>query len=354
MPAPGKRRRKPSPDELIEIVRSEFVADPRRGVFDVQLDILDETPAIVGQTTHPEAVTSLIERLAATGVTAADNVIRLPDPGFGDEGQALVRAAVAPLYAQPKLPAPQISQLVLGMRVELLSRFGDWLRVRGEDGYVGWVHRGYMQPGSRDWATGWERGSTGEPVVSLGADLADEDGRILARLPWGARLVRHTGAYLLPDGVGGSIVNGEVVDVDRLADRFPPRGDSIARTARRWLGAPYIWGGVTPWGVDCSGFTQAVMWMHGIALPRDSDLQADASVGVEVSTDYGALRIGDLLYFADPGERISHVGIGLGGSLMIHSSLGNGGVHVNDLAGDQPFDRRLASIFVRARRVLSD
>ncbi|CAN5752239.1 C40 family peptidase [soil metagenome] len=339
---------------LIERFRRDQLHDWRSGVFDVYPEIRRQKAVLTGQSTDGAAVVRLLEFLRDHGVEALDEVMRLPDPSFGDSRCALVRSAVAPIYAEPRLPAPQISQLVLGMRVELLSRMGDWVRVRGEDGYIGWVHAGYVQSGSDEWAFAWERASSGEPVVSLGAELLDDDGRTLARLPWGARLLRRAGSCHLPDGRDGNIANGEVVDVHRLVDWFPHRGDSIARTARRWLGAPYLWGGVTLNGVDCSGFSQAVMWMHGIAMPRDSDLQADTAVGIELPASLGDLRAGDLLFFADKGERVSHVAISLGGSLIIHSALGNGGVSVNDLAGDQPLEVRLHTMLARVRRVLSD
>jgi gamma-D-glutamyl-L-lysine dipeptidyl-peptidase len=339
--------------ELIAAARSEYVPDFRSGVFDVHIEQKAGGLALVGQATHPAGVRELIHRLAARGIPVTDAVIRLPDASFGAAPCALVRAALAPVYAEPLLPAPQISQLVLGMRVQLLSADGDWLRIRGEDGYIGWVHGGYLRAGPDEWAYAWERGAGGEPVVSLGAELEDDDGRTLSRLPWGARIVRHSGSLLLPDGRRGRVAHGEIVDVDRLADRFPPRGESVARTARRWLGAPYVWGGVTPGGVDCSGLSQAVMWMHGVALPRDSDLQAATALGDGIDRPE-ELRAGDLLYFAEAGERSSHVAISLGGSLFIHSALSNGGVDINDLAGDLPLDRRLRSMFTSARRVLPD
>jgi gamma-D-glutamyl-L-lysine dipeptidyl-peptidase len=355
--APNRTVTVPDLDDVaahIERFRREHVPDVRSGVFDVHPELRQRRVVLTGYSTSSEAVAGLLEHLHAAGLRVADEVLRLPDPSFGATRCALIRAAVAPIYAEPKLPAPQISQLVLGMRVELLSRMEDWVRVRAEDGYIGWVHAGYVEPGSDEWAFGWERGTRGEPVVSLGAELVDEDGRTLSRLPWGARVLRHSGAYETPDGRRGTIANGEVVDVDRLSDWFPHRGDSIARTARRWLGAPYLWGGVTLNGVDCSGFTQAVMWMHGIALPRDSDLQAAAVVGDELAPLLEELRAGDLLYFAEENTRISHVAIALGGTHMIHSALGNGGVALNDLAGDLPLERRLREMLVRARRVLSD
>ncbi|HSJ23310.1 MAG TPA: SH3 domain-containing C40 family peptidase [Longimicrobiales bacterium] len=340
---------------ILDDVRRRHVPDARWEAFDVALDVSGDEPALTGETTVSDAVADALARLADAGIRARDEVVRLPHRVAGADGDhALVRTALAPVYGAPVLPAPQISQLVLGMRVEVLSSRGPWLRIRGEDGYLGWVQAGYLERGSAEWAMQWERGTGGEPVVSLGADLVDEDGSILARLPWGARIARHSGAYHLPDGGSGIIAHGEVVDVDRLSDRFPARGESIVRTARRWMGAPYLWGGVSFHGVDCSGLTQAVMWMHGIALPRDSDLQAATRVGVEVAADLDALRAGDLLFFAETGDRITHVAISTGGPRIIHSAITNGAVQVNDLAGSAPLEQRLAATFVRARRLLAD
>ena len=145
-----------------------------------------------------------------------------------------------------------------------------------------------------------------------------------------------------------------MIDVDRLADRFPVRGESVARTARRWYGAPYLWGGVTQSGVDCSGLTQSVLWMHGVALPRDSDLQARVGEPIDTGDDFRSLAAGDLVFFAESGERVSHVAISLGGSQIVHSALGNGGVEINDLLGTAAFEERLRSLCVGARRLLPD
>lgn len=341
-------------NDLVEVVRLEHVPDFRSGVFDVHAEYDTDSVRLRGQATDEAAVADLTTRLTARGIAVTDEVLRLPDPDFGTARQALVRSAMAPVYSEPRLPGTQISQLVLGMRVELLARTGDWRRVRGEDGYHGWVHAGYVEAGSDEWALAWERATTGEPVVSLGAELVDEDGSVLTRLPWGARIIRRAGAYQLPDERRGQVAHGEVVDVDRLADWFPPRGESVARTARRWLGTPYVWGGVTPHGVDCSGFTQAVMWMHGVALPRDSDLQASRSVGMRIDVLVDELRPGDLVFFAEEGARVSHVAIALGGSQIIHSALSNGGVDINDLTGELPFEQRLRRMMVHGIRVLPD
>lgn len=340
---------------IIDRIRAEHVPDFRSGIFDIRLEQRDGALVLAGETTDVAAAEQLLREAQRAARTAViDEIVRLPDPALGTGVHGVARAAIVPVYLDPALPAAQISQLVLGMRFDLLARRGDWLRVRGEDGYLGWVHEGYVRLGERDWAETWERGSYGEPVVSLGAELVDEDGSALARLPWGARVLRFGSSYELPDTRRGTIANGEIIDVDRLADRFPARGDSIARTARRWHGTPYLWGGVTMSGADCSGLAQAVMWMHGIALPRDSDLQARVGIPVEAGTDFARLRAGDLLFFAEHSARVSHVAISLGGPWIIHSALSNGGVAVNVMTGQLPFEERLRRLFTEARRLLPD
>ena len=344
-------------DDYIHEIRAEHRLDKRSAILDLRVDKRGSSLVIVGVTTVPAAVDDLIAKLATVKSRRyiRDEVIRLPDASIGEDSHALVRAALAPIYGDPALPAPQITQALLGERVDPLARSGAWVRVRLEDGYIGWVHSGYLQFGSSDWAHAWERASHGRPVVSLGAELMDDTASVFARLPWGARVVRlGPELYELPDGRRGVIGAGEVVDVDRLADWFPARGDSVTRTARRWIGAPYLWGGVTTSGVDCSGLVQAVFWLHGVALPRDSDQQSRTGEEIEVADDFSNLNPGDLLYFSETPARVSHVAISLGGPQIVHSALTNGGVELNDLSGDRDLEVRLRSLFTIARRVLPD
>jgi len=344
-------------DDYIDAVRVARKLDMRSSIFDVRVETRGARLAVVGITTVPAAVDELIERLAAhkSRKYIRNDVVMLPDAALGSDPHAVVRAALAPVYGDPALPAPQITQAVLGARVEPLALAGTWCRIRLEDGYIGWVHAGYLQFGNRDWAYAWERATRGEPFVSLGAELVDDAGNVFARLPWGARVVRFSQEqYELPDGRRGIVGTGDVVAVDRLADRFPARGDSVTRTARRWVGTPYLWGGVTPGGVDCSGLAQAVLWVHGVALPRDSDMQSTRGERVAADSDFANLKPGDLLFFSETSARVSHVAISLGGSHIVHSALSNGGVEVNDLLGEREIETRLRSVFTRAQRFLPD
>lgn len=333
-------------------VRSEFAPDARLEVFQVRVgDGASPTATVV--TTLPKAALAFVQRLEESTLEADVEVSVLPDPLLLPASEALVRSSLAPVYARPTLNSTLVTQYPLGVRLTLLDRHGIFWRVRGEDGHIGWTHTGYLMRGEPEWALGWERAEGGDPAVSIGARLEDDEGTF-ARLPWGARVIQQAGGrILLPHGGAARLVEGEVVPVDRLRDRFPPRGDSVIRTAQRWRGAPYLWGGITPNGVDCSGLAQSVYWMHGLALPRDSDLQRDVGEEIEVGPDWSGLRPGDLLFFAEK-RRVNHVALSLGGSRIIHASATNGGVAVDDLRGDGDFQQHLSDVYAGSRRLLPD
>jgi hypothetical protein len=336
-------------------VRAEHVPDTRVDVFQFRTAAPEgKGVRLRVETTLPEAALDLARRLEAEGVPVDVDLTLLPDPTLEPRGEALVRAAIAQVYRRPTMNSTILSQYPMGARLTLLNRRGRFWRVRGEDGHVGWVHTGYLVRGELEWALAWERAEGGDPVVSLGAAVQDDAEHIFARLPWGARVLQPTpGRILLPDGRSGTVAEGELVPADRLWDRFPPRGESVTRTARRWVGAPYLWGGVTPLGVDCSGLVQSVYWIHGVAVPRDSDMQAEVGDAVEARSDWSGLVAGDLLFFAEHG-RVNHVAMSLGGAQIIHASASNGGVAFNDLAGDGDLEGVLRSLFVGARRLLPD
>ncbi|MFN2566850.1 MAG: C40 family peptidase [Gemmatimonadaceae bacterium] len=253
-------------------------------------------------------------------------------------GEAMVVAAVAPLHAEPKISSTQISQFLAGASLVILEDLGDWLRVRGADGYEGWIHQGYLARLRPALA----RQSGGRPTrVSLGAVVRDGAG---------TRRELPLGATLAPDDV---LVSGEVVTAEELAARFPTTPEAIARTAERYfVGTSYQWGGVTPWGADCSGFVQAIYALHGVTLPRDAWQQA--LEGTDVGRDVTHLAPADLLFFSDrPDRHVTHVGLALGDRRMAHVALGRGGFALEHLDnGGDPFVRRLLEKFLFAKRVL--
>lgn len=337
---------------LVTEVRDRHAPDPRLAVFDVEIEVDGDAVVFLGATSEREAAQELHRRAATLSAwpRVVDRVQVLPEAHEDERIHALVCAALVPVLAAPRIQATQVSQAVLGTRMTVLRRDGRWLQCRGPDGYIGWVHAGYVALRSELDARAWELGADGDVWISLGAQVVDEAGEIVVRLPWGARVVRGPdGAARLPDGRAGAL-RGEAVPLGARGLGFPAEGQALCASAARWLGVPYLWGGVTMGGVDCSGFVQAVYRMHGQAIPRDSDQQSHAGTAVEPGEDFADLRAGDLLFFAEEPGRCTHVAMSTGGSRIVHASLGNGGVARNDLAGRRSYERELRRLFLWARR----
>jgi hypothetical protein len=251
--------------------------------------------------------------------------------------QATVRTPVAPMHGEPRVASQMISQQIAGHRVDVLEEAGDWCRARGADGYDGWMHGGFLVRAPQASA----RQSRQTARVSLGC---------MTRTAAGDRRSLPLRAILAPDEV---VKSGDVVDATQLPERFPLDPVAITRSAQDFFaGTSYLWGGVTPWGADCSGIVQSVFALHGLQLPRDAWQQAET--GADAGRDIGELRTADLLFFSDrPDKRVTHVGIALGERRMVHLALGRGGYAIERLADrSDAYVDRLRERFLFARRVV--
>lgn len=226
-----------------------------------------------------------------------------------------VRAPVAPLHGEPRVSSAQVSQRLSGHPLTVLGLEGDWLRVRGEDRYEGWVHRGYVAEGGDATA------ATGGRLLSLGC---------FGRAPGATGRLLPLGAFLAP---GERAETGEAIPDSERARRFPREREAICASAiTLFEGTSYEWGGITPWGADCSGLVQSVFWLHGAQLERDAWRQA--MMGQDAGDLRGA-QPADLLFFSDtPGQRATHVGIALGDQRMVHLGLGRGGFAIERMDDD--------------------
>ncbi|MCC7054072.1 MAG: C40 family peptidase [Gemmatimonadaceae bacterium] len=259
-------------------------------------------------------------------------------------GHAFVRSAIAPLFAEGRVSSAQVSQRLAGHPVYVLeSRDDHWHRVRGMDAYEGWMHDGYFMrlvdespviaTTSEDFAL------TYVPRVSMGV-IARSERHGLRALPLGAWL-----------DLDEEIVDGDVVPLNRMEEHFATAPDAIAQSAVEWFeGTSYQWGGITPWGADCSGFVQTIYGVHGVPLPRDAHQQALAGEAVART----ALQPADLLFFSDREDgRITHVGVALAGDRLAHIALGRGGFALEWLGDlDDAYVATLNARFVSARRVV--
>jgi gamma-D-glutamyl-L-lysine dipeptidyl-peptidase len=253
-----------------------------------------------------------------------------------------IRSTVAPLVGEPRVAAPQISQLIRGHSAELLARQDAWYRIRGVDGYEGWCHQGYLcepVPVStqiRGLRSGW----TDEQRMSLGCTIRRDDGSQIA-LPLGALL-----------GTDEVVVAGLAMNARGRKRYFASDARLLVRRAvDLFAGTPYQWGGVTPWGADCSGFVQTMFALHGMQLPRDAWQQGE--LGKNVPGDLRELYPADLLFFSDRDDaKITHVAVSLGGSSVVHVSLANGGYGIDAVDAPTAVAQQLQKTFQFAKRIL--
>jgi len=267
--------------------------------------------------------------------------------------QLAIAIGVADVRREPADTAELVTQALLGTAARARDRSGDWTRVELPD-YEGWVATAHLAKPAL------AAGSWGVVVTRLLAPLyATADDRrvpldvafLSTVLPLqGAPAGEHL-AVALPGGRVGWIAAADAL-IRSLAAPFP-RGKpaDAVMVARRFLGVPYLWGGVTVRGIDCSGLVQLCLRMAGYRLPRDSSQQCQALPTV---VD-GPAAPGDLLFFGR-GGRITHVALALGGGRIIHAEgQDHHQVRIDSLDPAAPdYSARLVEIYLTTRRVEAD
>lgn len=201
-----------------------------------------------------------------------------------------------------------VTQALLGQEAVVEEERAGWARVvlpgqpssLHDGGYPGWVPAAHLMA--------WAPAPPGPKVVVAVRATAPVVGG--TGLSFGTLLCRAR------DDGGLRAVTGRAVSLDAADVRLPSGGgDAVAAAAEAFLGLPYLWGGVSGWGVDCSGLAWLCHRRCGRRIPRDAHDQAASGVAVERAE----LRPGDLVFFARPGQPVHHVGVALGPDEMIHA-----------------------------------
>ena len=299
-------------DSTIQRLETVLAPDPRGVCFALDVAVEANTTSVSGRVENEHTRRAVVR--AVDRCPGADDVEIDIETLAATKKRLTTCAAAAPVRAEPSADAEQVTQVLYGSEIEAYDRRAGFNRVRTPSGYLGWLAREHLsEPGA---TPKWQPNavlSTTESGVIMDSNQPDCAPDVF--FPGTPCRVENMGEQrievsFLP-GSSATFSNESVV---RLPSNQPTNtadiGSDILETAEQFHGTPYVWGGLTLEGVDCSGLVWIAYRCAGMTLPRDSDQQATVGLSVE-DESYNA---GDLLCF--PG----HIAISCGGQAFIHAS----------------------------------
>lgn len=357
----------PTEPALLAELRADLVSDRRTDRFEVSW-ISGEAgvpDTINGYTTLPGAVARMKREWENNvgGEVPVVHVRTLPDSAVGELRFGLVRVSVANLRSKPGHSQELATQALLGSPLQLLDFRDGWYLVRTPDRYLAWLEEGALTRLDSTQLMAWYGDELYYSIApATFVYSAPGSGNIVTDLVAG-NLVQTTGraqsgwiGVKLPDGTTGWVERGILKPYETWANPDDLSIEQLLTTASSLAGRPYLWGGTSSKGMDCSGFTKMTYYMNGYVIPRDASQQVHAGTPVSLDNNFSSLRAGDLLFFgnyrADGSERISHVGCYLGAGRFVHSGADNGRITINSLLPeDELFAAHRLESLMRAKRL---
>ena len=349
-------------EELPEIatVRNTFAPDGRIALFDVEAEKRENAYVLRGETNMPQAAESLRSKLDSAKVEYVDSIQVLPAKELGERRFGIVGISVANLRDEPKHSAQLVTQATLGTPVKVLKKEDSWYFIQVPDGYLAWVDAGGVDLKTQVELDEWKASEKLIFTEQYGKSFSEarENSTPVSDLVLGniLELKAENGNFyevVYPDGrtayipTKSSAKYGEWIKTEKPAEK-------LVSTAQNLMGLPYLWGGTSAKGVDCSGYTKTVYFMNGYIIPRDASQQVREGILIDSTKNFSNLEKGDLLFFGRPAtdstsERVVHVGMWIGNNEFIHSS---GDVHISSMDSlAENFDEYNLNRYLRTKRI---
>lgn len=279
------------------------------------------------------------------------------------KSMALVSVSVTDMKSAPDYQAETVSQAIMGTPVLVTDRQGYWYAVETPEGYKGWTTELNVVIVSPERFARWK--SSPRVIVTdyfiTVSEGKDSGSRVISDCVMG-NILEYAGTsgdmaeVVLPDGRRGYIPRESAVVLEEWLDAAEsPDGEDIVSTAEKFLGFPYLWGGLSPKGLDCSGLVKLSYFMNGLILKRDAREQIETGTTLDYSDVLSGLAAGDLVFFGRKADgarprSVTHVGIYMSDGMMIHSSLR---VRINSLIPGRD-DSYTSKSIVGAVRILGN
>lgn len=359
----GTEKRADAVRALLDSMQSEYAPDTRVALWTMEVRREGKEIILSGEVDNREAYNSLVKVVDERFPGMENRLVLLPVEGTGQAVNGLVNNSVAHLRSAPRHMADIVSQTLLGTPVRILKETEGWYLIQTPDRYLGWVDEAAVV---RLEGEGFDTLKPMPKVVFFepyGFSYSEPDNNSLhvSDLVMGCILPEcsEKDGYVeveYPDGRKGWVEMEQVIRLSDLAGRTPQK-DSLVKTALRFNGVPYLWGGTSAKAFDCSGFSSTIYYLNGTILQRDAGQQARYGREITTQWDYSVLEPGDLLFFGrrksdTEEERVTHVAMYIGDTEFIHSS---GRVKISSMDSTRTnFIPEYPELFVRATRIAGE
>jgi gamma-D-glutamyl-L-lysine dipeptidyl-peptidase len=360
--APKRIKADSSISQIIESFTQRFAPDKRTAIFQIDAFKQNNQLILTGRTNLFGAKSFLLDRLKTEKVPIVDEIKTLPEPELEDKVYGLVEVSVCNIRYSPKHSGEMASQALMGTPVRILEKEDNgWLLIQTPDQYISWVDRGAITMMNKEGIDRWKAVPKVIYTRSYGSAYSEpnEESATVSDLVAGCmmELVAEKGDFyqvLFADQRTGFVPKKESNVYNEWLAKMTASEESLIKTSKRLMGVPYLWGGTSFKGVDCSGFTKTVYFLNGIVLPRDASQQVMVGETIDKTGNWNELKPGDLLFFGDKredgSERVVHVAMWLGNGEYIHAS---DKVRVSSMITTASnYDDYNAKRYLRAKRVL--
>lgn len=347
-------------DFLLDSLKNIYAPDTRVALWNVSTSESSDTMKLSGEVDNKTAYNDIMGVISNNFQEIEINIDLLPKENFDQLVTGLINNSVANLRSKPKHSAEIATQALLGTPIKILKREEDWYLVQTPNKYLAWVDApAVVKIGSDDLKDyKFSKKIVYTKQYGFSYSKPDENSQVVSDLVIGCILPitdEQSDFYKVkfPDERIAWVKKDEVEDATEVFDRMI-EDEEMIETAKKFVGIPYLWGGTSSKGLDCSGFTSTIYLMNGTVLQRDASQQTKYGEEITTSYDYEQLQVGDLLFYGRKAtdslsERVTHVAMYIGDTEFIHAS---GRVRINSMDSTREnYIPQYVPRFVRAVRV---